>query len=916
MRSRPLALAALALVPLCADAQIVLDPTYGDGGLARVGATRTVPVRFVGYAVLDGPNGSTIVGGVSGGDWPEGAEGTTGIPTLVRVRADGTLDPAFGVGGLRRDTLAGDLLLALARDPAGRIVAVGNDVLGYQPPAGACDPPEVWSDLLVVRYTADGARDRTFGVDGLRRIRVNRPLPAPPQRARRTGCGAAATVKDVARSVAVDGAGRIVLGGSSHEYYGTRYGVVVRLLPDGTPDPAFGTNGIAVLAPATLTAADAVAVAPGGRVVAVGPSSGGAAVVALGDDGRLDPAFGVRGRVAVPMPSAYAVAADPLGRVVVAGGGGPAGLALARYGPGGAPDSSFGRAGLVEADLVAGREQARALALEPDGGVVAAGDGTTDLRRPLFVRLSAAGEVVARRVLAGDAVRGAAFAVRPAPDGVRVAGSVEAALAAFAGRFAPGTLDGPLAVVPLTGPYDMRDEVHGLAVTTDGRAVVAGQSDLDGLLVGFTPGGARDPEFRPSEDRLVGFSVRLGPLLVRPGGALLVGGALDPQSIRRPAAFELDRTGRVGRVFSFDVPASYEGATALGQGTDGQVVVGAALAPFLGAGRPGAFVVARFRSDGTRDGTFGTDGVATVRFPAAPYGSTHHLPSLAEPLADGRVLVGGRIDDGFGFARLLADGRVDPAYADSGRLAGPAGFAFAAAARLPSGALAVLSRDAGHNLMLLRYTPEGQPDPAFGSGGRVFLGGTLPHSRGALLALPSPDGRTDGPLLVGGALGEGLGARYVVLRVRPDGTVEPDALSGPAGAYGAVVAFAPTKEGDVLALVQTSAFGPDGYVVRLRGVYATAADAPAAPHETALGVPFPNPTRGPVVVRFALDRPGPARLTIHDVLGREVAVVADGPHAAGPHEGALDASALTPGIYFVRLSAGGRSVTRPLTVVR
>lgn len=100
----------------------------------------------------------------------------------------------------------------------------------------------------------------------------------------------------------------------------------------------------------------------------------------------------------------------------------------------------------------------------------------------------------------------------------------------------------------------------------------------------------------------------------------------------------------------------------------------------------------------------------------------------------------------------------------------------------------------------------------------------------------------------------------------------------------------------------------------LRRVTETAADEPASPLALVLGV-YPNPALGPVTIRFALDRPGPVRLTVHDALGRAVAVLADGALAAGAHAATLDVT-LAPGVYLVRLSAGGRSVTRPLTVVR
>ena len=51
--------------------------------------------------------------------------------------------------------------------------------------------------------------------------------------------------------------------------------------------------------------------------------------------------------------------------------------------------------------------------------------------------------------------------------------------------------------------------------------------------------------------------------------------------------------------------------------------------------------------------------------------------------------------------------------------------------------------------------------------------------------------------------------------------------------------------------------------------------------------------------------PGEARVALYDVLGREVAVAAQGERAAGPHTVALDTAGLAPGVYVVRVVTGG-----------
>lgn len=95
-------------------------------------------------------------------------------------------------------------------------------------------------------------------------------------------------------------------------------------------------------------------------------------------------------------------------------------------------------------------------------------------------------------------------------------------------------------------------------------------------------------------------------------------------------------------------------------------------------------------------------------------------------------------------------------------------------------------------------------------------------------------------------------------------------------------------------------------------------DAPAG--AIALAPPSPNPlVRGEARFRFTLAARGPARLAVHDISGRRVATLVDGETAAGTHEArwnGRDASgaAAASGVYIVSLSAGGRVVTRRLTL--
>ncbi|WP_412069544.1 NF038122 family metalloprotease [Rubrivirga sp. IMCC43871] len=79
----------------------------------------------------------------------------------------------------------------------------------------------------------------------------------------------------------------------------------------------------------------------------------------------------------------------------------------------------------------------------------------------------------------------------------------------------------------------------------------------------------------------------------------------------------------------------------------------------------------------------------------------------------------------------------------------------------------------------------------------------------------------------------------------------------------------------------------------------------------------PNPVRTGGAVRFTLDAAADVTVTVFNVLGQRVATLADGePMTAGTHDLALGAESLAAGTYLVRVTAGDRTRTRTLTVVR
>ncbi|MEL6706347.1 MAG: T9SS type A sorting domain-containing protein, partial [Bacteroidota bacterium] len=67
---------------------------------------------------------------------------------------------------------------------------------------------------------------------------------------------------------------------------------------------------------------------------------------------------------------------------------------------------------------------------------------------------------------------------------------------------------------------------------------------------------------------------------------------------------------------------------------------------------------------------------------------------------------------------------------------------------------------------------------------------------------------------------------------------------------------------------------------------------------------------------FALPAAGDARLSVVDVRGREVAVLAEGTRTAGTYALTFETAGLPAGVYVVRAAVGGVTETQRVTVAR
>lgn len=89
-----------------------------------------------------------------------------------------------------------------------------------------------------------------------------------------------------------------------------------------------------------------------------------------------------------------------------------------------------------------------------------------------------------------------------------------------------------------------------------------------------------------------------------------------------------------------------------------------------------------------------------------------------------------------------------------------------------------------------------------------------------------------------------------------------------------------------------------------------------APVRAQLSQNYPNPFNPMTAIRFKVPARGHVTLKVFDVRGREMATVVDGEMIAGAFERSFDASGLSSGTYFYRLTAPGVNEVRKMQLVK
>ena len=343
-----------------------LDPSFGQGGVALTDFDHSYDWA---YALALQPDGKILVAGVTDASHSKDF-------ALARYLPNGSLDATFGHGGLVIEDLRPltvDIIHGIAIQPDGRIVVAGvtyEDVVTLRP----------HGDFMVARYMPDGTNDLSFGIHGV------------------TTTDFGDESYDEPYAVVLQPDGKIVLGGYTNSgggpgvLFGADNLALVRYLPNGLLDPGFGEGGKVIFDGGTLDERIlALTLGPDGSLLAAGYVNGerrsDLLLARVERDGTLKRGFGNTGKgfsvndLGTNSERISSLVLQPDGEIVAGGQtavSNNADFAVFRYDAQGFFDRAFGHDGVASFDFQGREDRVHAVALQPDGKIVAVGQSEAD----------------------------------------------------------------------------------------------------------------------------------------------------------------------------------------------------------------------------------------------------------------------------------------------------------------------------------------------------------------------------------------------------------------------------------------------------------------------------------------------------------------------------------------------------------
>ena len=329
-----------------------LDTTFGTNGLAR---TRIFTANNLGSSARDliiQPDGKIIaVGNAAHGSFIPGGPPYRNEVAVVRYNTNGSLDTSFDGDGIATTLVNG----ADGQGFDGELQADGKIVIAE-------------AHFAILRFNTNGSLDSAFGNGGIVQTDF-------------FGGG-----NSRAGNLRIQPDGKIVVLGRDHDPNQSFAGfaVMARYSTNGSLDPTFDSDGKLIFSTTDFDTGNGFTIQPDAKMVVVGTIRTGSGtettfgLMRLMPNGTFDPSFGTGGKVSIPnFPFGSEIGVQTDGKIVVAGNIGSrvlntADLFVARFLPNGSIDTSFANDGFATADIL-GHDFATGIVIQPDGKVVVGG---------------------------------------------------------------------------------------------------------------------------------------------------------------------------------------------------------------------------------------------------------------------------------------------------------------------------------------------------------------------------------------------------------------------------------------------------------------------------------------------------------------------------------------------------------------
>jgi len=271
------------------------------------------------------------------------------------------------------------------------------------------------------------------------------------------------------------------------------------------------------------------------------------------------------------------------------------------------------------------------------------------------------------------------------------------------------------------------DSVRALAMTTDGKLVVAGRKFESGIwktaLARLNSDGTDDVSWGTGGrvlSSLLGADWMVESIAVMPdravvvAGSRVVGGLRDVTLARFLPNGSPDNSFGVAGVVTSIISANDDEATSLIV-IDNKILVGGRV--------DRDFLLLRYDWDGQLDSTFGNGGIVTLDLES----DSVDRANVLRVQADRKILLGGyslrSMDTDFAVARFLSTGALDTSFGTNGKTIVSLGNGNdeITAAAIQSDKKLVFAGRSGLDLGLVRLLPTGLIDPLFGTNGKAIL---------------------------------------------------------------------------------------------------------------------------------------------------------------------------------------------------